>query len=1221
MRLFSACFVRTLSWLLPAAAFAAAASPPVTHQILSASPSRTVVRIEEDEATLRQRIAQPVDGEQVTDDLGIILAIAGHGVPVAHVLSWETGGVVALAASAPTVSVAEQPEELVVLGQPAIFHDLRVVRAGFRPLLRDASGVLHAVNSVTAEVLTSGAGGENETAEPQSFSSAFYPLYRMLVSNLDQVYPEHSIRDPGRFLVLATQSRFSSFNTSDQWQSWLDLKKRKGYTMQIVAVANGQFPTIAQTIRDAYNDQNLPDLEYVMIIGGVSEMASHSRQNPEPGHESEYSVGDNSYYTVAGDDSLPDLLGGRVSGRVLSQYVTYWNKVYQYEANPALDDPRWFRSVCAVAGNYSDGTGTYPVTPVWNVEWARQRLLRDGCIINADTFYYHGTVGDPAPGQYRPWIRADIDSGVCTVLYRGWGGSQGWQYPIFDINDVAQLQNGRRMPAVFGIVCGGGNFAYASGPCLGEAFTTGTGTPLNPQGGIIYVGASDLHTNTRHNNAILAGIVEAMLEYDVRSAGALLVAGKLEGWREFPLEQTGNNMLAWFYVLHVFNLLGDPEIQLQICQPYGLSVTLQDPVTVGTTLVPVVVTSNTQPVPGAVVTLRAQGSDTVNACRTDAAGRAWLPAHFSAAGVAQLTAWKSGHVMQLEDVAVTVGSYDPKITAVHWSAGSDNLPNPGELVSFTLDVRNESATQISAIINISQWDQRLTIWSGFAWISDLAPGATATTTPFVISLEDVSLEGELYDGERPLLTLEFQDTPNAATRYVEVPVAAPDPVITALTVNDANGILEPGETADVFISALNAGHQAGLNLLAEVHSHDNGVVVVDNSAAWANLSIGQSAVSGDPIRLTIPAGVTPGRQILLRFVFSQGGVVVARKNILLNTGMVTPVAPTGPDEYGYYAYEDIDVAYPAHPAYQWIELDPAYGGSGADTHTVRDDTHFGMALPAPFTFYGQSYDSVWISSNGWLAFERTTLPEFRNWQIPSPIGPGAMVCPFWDDLVIDRMWPNDDSVHTVWTRYDAGENRFVVQWRTLNRAGLKNNGLPNEAFCTFEAILKYRAGDGDILCQYNQIANVDADNNYASVGIQDSRHLRGLGLTYANIYVPSVDTLRAGRAILFTTTPPDSFNDAPQPRSEVTRRFALHEAYPNPFNPRTELRFELSTAGRASLKVYDILGQEVATLVDRSFAPGSYQVSFDGRELPSGLYFARLISGANVQVRKLMLIK
>ena len=1210
-------FLLALCLLLPMAAFAAAAPSGVTNQILSASLDRTTVRVDLDEAVLQRRMAQPVDGEQLTDGLGLVLAIAGHGTPAARVLSWETGEAVMPTAALQPGAVAASPEALAVLGQPAIFHDLRVVRVGLLPLLRDGNGNLYAVSSVTVEVTTAGAGGGNEIAESASFSSAFYPLYRALVSNLDELYPEHSIRAPGRFLVLATQNRFNSFNSSDQWLSWLDLKKRKGYTMQVVAVANGQASTIAQTIRNAYHDQSQPDLEYVMIVGDVPEMASHSRANPE--HAGEYSVGDNPYFAVAGDDSLPDLLGGRVSALVPSEYVTYWNKVYQYEADPELDDPRWFRSVCAVAGNYSDGTGTYPVTPVWNVEWARQRLMRDGCITDADTFYYHGTVGDPPPGQYRSLIRADIDSGVCAVLYRGWGGSQGWQYPVFNNDDmngvVGQLHNGRRMPAVFGIVCGSGNFAYAGGQCLGETFTTGTGTPSEPQGGIVYLGASDLHTNTRHNNAILAGMIEAMLDHGVRGAGALLVAGKLEGWRQFPLEQTGS-MFAWFYVLHVFNLLGDPELQLQICQPGSLSATILAPRTVGTTLLPVTVTSNALPVEGAVVTLRAPGADTVSARRTDAAGQVWLPANFTTAGVAQLTVWKSRYVTELTDILVTAESYDPKIAAVNWSAGGDNLPNPGEQVSFTLDVRNEGTETTDLIISISQWDPGITVVSGNASLAELAPGATAATTPFVITLS-----GELFDGERPLLTLAFQDVPREAARYVEVPVAAPDPVITALTVNDGNGILEPGETADISITVLNAGHEAGSNLSAEVHSHDDAVVFVDNSATWGSLPIGQSAVSADPIRLSIPAGVTPGRQILLRFVFSQGGVVMARKNFLLNTGVVTSTAPTGPDEYGYYAYENTDAAYAAHPTYDWIELDPVHGGTGAQAHEVRDDTHFGMALPAPFTFYGQSYDSVWISSNGWLCFERTTLPEFRNWQIPSPIGPGAMVCPFWDDLIIDRMWPNNDSAHTVWTRYDAAENRFVVQWRALNRAGLKNTGMPNEDFCTFEAVLKYRAGDGDILCQYDQIANVDAENNYASVGLQDSYHRRGLGLTYANIYLPSVDTLRAGRAILFTTTPPDNFSDVPPPRAEVTHRFALQEAYPNPFNPRTELRFEISSAGRATLKVYDILGQEVATLADNVFAPGSYQMSFDGERLPSGLYFARLISGANVQVRKLMLVK
>ena len=96
----------------------------------------------------------------------------------------------------------------------------------------------------------------------------------------------------------------------------------------------------------------------------------------------------------------------------------------------------WFRSVTCVAGNFYDGlSGIYPVTPVWNMNWARERLMRDGCVSNADTFYYHNQ-GDGAPGDFTTSLKLDIDSGVCMVLYRGWADQPGWQYPTFRAEDA-----------------------------------------------------------------------------------------------------------------------------------------------------------------------------------------------------------------------------------------------------------------------------------------------------------------------------------------------------------------------------------------------------------------------------------------------------------------------------------------------------------------------------------------------------------------------------------------------------------------------------------------------------------------------------------------------------------------------------------------------------------------------------------------------------------------
>jgi hypothetical protein len=85
--------------------------------------------------------------------------------------------------------------------------------------------------------------------------------------------------------------------------------------------------------------------------------------------------------------------------------------------------------------------------------------------------------------------------------------------------------------------------------------------------------------------------------------------------------------------------------------------------------------------------------------------------------------------------------------------------------------------------------------------------------------------------------------------------------------------------------------------------------------------------------------------------------------------------------------------------------------------------------------------------------------------------------------------------------------------------------------------------------------------------------------------------------------------------------FVLYQNYPNPFNPETHLRYSIRAAGKTNLKVHDLLGREVAVLVDELRSPGTYEVRFDGRGLSSGVYFYRLRSGSFVQTRKLMILR
>ncbi len=86
-------------------------------------------------------------------------------------------------------------------------------------------------------------------------------------------------------------------------------------------------------------------------------------------------------------------------------------------------------------------------------------------------------------------------------------------------------------------------------------------------------------------------------------------------------------------------------------------------------------------------------------------------------------------------------------------------------------------------------------------------------------------------------------------------------------------------------------------------------------------------------------------------------------------------------------------------------------------------------------------------------------------------------------------------------------------------------------------------------------------------------------------------------------------------------RWVLHQNYPNPFNPATTIRFTLPQAGHVTLKVFDVLGREVATLVDEKLAAGDHAVVFEASDLSNGVYFYRLTAGAFTQIRKAVLIK
>jgi hypothetical protein len=91
--------------------------------------------------------------------------------------------------------------------------------------------------------------------------------------------------------------------------------------------------------------------------------------------------------------------------------------------------------------------------------------------------------------------------------------------------------------------------------------------------------------------------------------------------------------------------------------------------------------------------------------------------------------------------------------------------------------------------------------------------------------------------------------------------------------------------------------------------------------------------------------------------------------------------------------------------------------------------------------------------------------------------------------------------------------------------------------------------------------------------------------------------------------------------TKTTEKFSLSQNYPNPFNPNTRINFDIPKQSEVKIIVYDILGREVATLVNEQLKHGTYEVEFDGSNFSSGVYYYKLIAGDFIVTRKMVLVK
>lgn len=160
------------------------------------------------------------------------------------------------------------------------------------------------------------------------------------------------------------------------------------------------------------------------------------------------------------------------------------------------------------------------------------------------------------------------------------------------------------------------------------------------------------------------------------------------------------------------------------------------------------------------------------------------------------------------------------------------------------------------------------------------------------------------------------------------------------------------------------------------------------------------------------------------------------------------------------------------------------------------------------------------------------------------------------------------------------------------------------------------------------ILNIDADGNLLQKKIikeNNSDWASSSCLTKDGEYlVLTGHTNSAGAGnfdVLFVKVPIELLVSEIKNEMDINYNFELNQNYPNPFNPETTIGFKLATATKVSMKVFDVLGREIQTLINKEMDAGNHQINFKAEDIPSGIYMCRLEAGKSSKSVKMLLVK
>ena len=911
--------------------------------------------------------------------------------------------------------------------------------------------------------------------------------------------------------------------TSPYLQSLINWRKQQGYEVHLVSTAEtgNSTSSIKNYITEAYyNWENPP--EYLCLIGdanGSVSIPTYDVVGGSGGWNGAHGESDYPYTLIEGDDLFPEMIVGRISVRSSTELATVVNKIIGYEkAYGGVGD--WLSTTSLVGDPYDSGIST-----VITNQYIEQIMENYG--VEQINTQYSGS-------NFDAFMREQINSGISYLNYRGFYG-----FSNFNNNDVDQLNNGYKLPFISTLTCGVNSFSDDSESVV-EALLR-AGSVASPAGAVAVVGTSQSYTHTAFNNIVSMGIFEGIYTHEAQTAGLALIYGKIALINTYPQNPNNNSYLfsSWN------NLMGDPLTHLWTKKPSILDNSHLQVIPQSSNYFDVVVNDEEgRPVSDAIVTLY-KNDEYLISSTTDNFGRAFFDINYQALGDVIVTSRRYNCVPSETSFEITNALPEillptDSVTISDDSQGnSDGLINPGETVEIGFIVENLSNENLEdCYVEVNSNSSSIQILNNTYEFDFLEANSNVQINNILMYIDNIPSENSNSFNLVANINCSGLQVNWSLTIPISIHYGSADISLELVSDQNNNMILDPGETAQFKVIATNNGYIDLFDFSVEFN-YDGNIIDIENT------QIGLETLSltdeNDENLITVIASNNSvnGAIVNVPISISSSNGYLEELNVNIEIGVVSSIDPLGPDEYGYYIYDESDSNYQWAPIYQWIEIDPDYGGEGTelsinDGGNNLDDSQV-LNLPFTFTFYGVEYDRVTVCSNGWIALGETDMTSFRNYPLPGPGGPSPMIAVFWDDL------KTTNGGEVLWY-YDSIEDYLIIEWSEMRT--YTDNDLETFQVILFNSDESTPTGDDEIKIQFKEFNNTSegyypvgnydgavVHGQYCSVGIENWYGTVGLEYTFNNEYPTSSNILEDESAVFITTRFPSIFS---QPSLDIS---------------------------------------------------------------------------------------